>query len=831
MATTLSEEKIVQQLNNYFNNGYKYVFWYDPNNEFSDTVNKIASSITAKVYHATKNQQFKTKLDLINDSNNSYLVYASYERPKIQENFLTDMEMYSKLFTADANQVILEELHLSDDKLSFVKKYRDFFRAKSRREAFIKYWSSDFDSFPEKGIIAAITKTEKLDVNELLMKVISENNGNENKFIFDFAKYNVLNAFWKVIQDYFNYSNDNADLDELLQCLYVTYLSNELATAFPKQLNKYVLQSVDNTQIFIDRFSDSNRYCEYFDNEATLIWHDLNLEEVLSKLSLTDLVKVTEFEEVNHIILDKLRSRFNKQKITDYEMLISVIVRMTDERKTNQSQPVYHEYKFLQYSAELFNSHISINDTWQDNLNSYIKDGYQIDTIYRKALQAFNQIQTNERLNYQEIKRNLDFYYENNLLDQSIKQWNRDFKLSDVPDNLRQERFYHNYVRDIRERVVVIFSDAFRYEVAKELEDRLNVNDRLSLKMNYSLTGLPSVTYTGMNVMLPHNTLEWDAKTSTVKVNGKNAENTENRTKILQEYDENNLAFRVKDLLKMTSKEIKQLIAGKNVLYLYHNQIDSKGHDLKTAGGLIEATETAIQELEQAIQVLRTNNVSHIIVTADHGFIYHENPISDVNKIDLHGQEYRGQAHLRYLITPDTIDVKGVKHTNLGESLSNDDQTNVYYPSSANIFVAKSGSKNYVHGGSSLQEMVIPVLDIKASSRKSQAKPAEIKLAATNYKINNLKMNLLFNQIKPISDLVLPTEYNVYFTDDVGTLISNTITVEANRKGSAADRTIPITVTIQNSHYDRNKDYYLVVESSDGEQVKKYNYSMELFEE
>ena len=171
----------------------------------------------------------------------------------------------------------------------------------------------------------------------------------------------------------------------------------------------------------------------------------------------------------------------------------------------------------------------------------------------------------------------------------------------------------------------------------------------------------------------------------------------------------------------------------------------------------------------------------------------------------------------------------GVKNTTMGISLNNDDSTNVYYPVSPNEFVARSGSKNYVHGGSSIQEMLIPVLDIKATSRRSTAQPAEIKLAATTFRINNLKMNLLFNQIAPISDTVLPAEYHTYFTDEYGNLISNNVTIEANRTGSAADRTIAITITMQDMQYDLNKKYYLVIEREGStEEPKRFEYSMDL---
>src|SRR5699024_8783975 len=317
-----------------------------------------------------------------------------------------------------------------------------------------------------------------------------------------------------------------------------------------------------------------------------------------------------------------------------------------------------------------------------DELNDYLDNSYKIDTIYRKSLLAYTNIIDTD--NYIDIKQTIDRYYGNVLLDSSVKQWNETFDLKEVPAKLKQERFYHNYVRDVRERVVVIFSDALRYEVAKELEEELNSDDRLTMKMNHAITVLPSVTYMGMNVMLPHETLEWENKTSKVKVNGENAENNDSRDKLLKSYDNNNLAFQLKNVLEMSSKEIKQMITGKNVIYLYHNQIDAKGHELKTTKELVEATEKAIDEIKQAVQVLRTNGITHIIITADHGFIYQEKPIEDKDKIDLQGQNYEGNAHLRYLITPSQISVMGVKNTTMGVSLNNDDPTNVYYPVSPN---------------------------------------------------------------------------------------------------------------------------------------------------
>lgn len=823
----LTKDKIIEKLNDYFAEGYPYVFWYDPKREFNEEfIESLKPELKAKVYIAEKNHQFQTKLDLLQDtSNTQYLVYAPYERPTLIKNYWADMERYSKLFSADASQLVVEELGLDNSKLAFVKKYKAFFAAKNRRADFKKYWSKDFDMKPEYGILAAITKVERLEVNEFLMIVLS--GGLEsNHYLDTFAKYDVQDAFWELMEDTFAYPHDKPLLFNLLCSIMITYCLKD-SKDLPMNLRKYILDNPVNAEIFIDRYADSNRYLTNFKEYTAKVWTELKLHDFFAMQSIDELVEVKLFDEINDLVLEKLRSRFHETRVTDYDDLLNIINKMTDSSRHNYSEKKKSEYDFLKLSAELFNMQVTFKEDWKEALQDYINQDYLIDTCYRKCLFNYTNIEDTDP--YSDIKAQIDYYYSNELLDNSIKQWNITFDLNKVENKDRQERFYYNHVRDVRERVVVIFSDAFRFEVAKELQDELDSNDRLDTTMKYALTGLPSVTYTGMNIMLPHKELTFE--NGKVRVDGQSADGTQSRDKILKQYDENNLALQLKDILDMTSKEVKQTITGKNVIYLYHNQIDAKGHESKTTRELIGATEKAISEISQAIQTLRTNGITHIIVTADHGFIYQERQIEDSDKINLNDQTFTGQANSRYLITKDRIDVKGVKSATIGASLGNSDSTNVYYPTSKNIFVARGSQKNYVHGGSSLQEMLIPILDIKASSARSKAKPAEIKLAATSYKINNYKMNLLFNQVKAISDLVRPAKYRVYFTDDKGNIISNVAVVDADRYGSAPERTIQVTVTVQEASYDYNRDYFLVIDrEGDNKFSKSFKYSMDLLQ-
>ena len=71
-----------------------------------------------------------------------------------------------------------------------------------------------------------------------------------------------------------------------------------------------------------------------------------------------------------------------------------------------------------------------------------------------------------------------------------------------------QRDFYDHYVANSKDRVVVIISDAMRYETGRELFDRLGDNPRSEVKIEAMLSTLPSYTRPGMSALLPHRKLE-----------------------------------------------------------------------------------------------------------------------------------------------------------------------------------------------------------------------------------------------------------------------------------------------------------------------------------
>ncbi len=156
------------------------------------------------------------------------------------------------------------------------------------------------------------------------------------------------------------------------------------------------------------------------------------------------------------------------------------------------------------------------------------------------------------------------------------------------------------------------------------------------------------------------------------------------------------------------------MVAGKEIIYIYHNTIDALGDKQATESKVFEACETAISELTGIVKII-VNDLSgiNIFITADHGFLYTYHPLAESQKISR--QTFDGEVYelgRRYaLVSPQTTaeyllpvktewEVGGVPMKG-------------YAPQDTVRIKVQGGGENYVHGGISLQEMVVPVIVYK----------------------------------------------------------------------------------------------------------------------
>jgi len=143
--------------------------------------------------------------------------------------------------------------------------------------------------------------------------------------------------------------------------------------------------------------------------------------------------------------------------------------------------------------------------------------------------------------------------------------------------------------------------------------------------------------------------------------------------------------------------------------------------------------------------------------------------------------------------------------------LGNDDTKMVSFPLSSHVFKVPGGGQNYVHGGSSPQEMIVPVIDIRTEKYYIETKTVQIALVSMLQKITNLIASLDFIQSEPISDVVKTTSYKFFFISENNEKISNECIYVADKKDvDPQKRIFRLRFNLKNKQYDKAKKYYLV---------------------
>lgn len=211
----------------------------------------------------------------------------------------------------------------------------------------------------------------------------------------------------------------------------------------------------------------------------------------------------------------------------------------------------------------------------------------------------------------------------------------QDWRIPGIP---RQQNFFNEAVKpqfnnpQIK-RVFVIISDALRYEVAEELGNQINTEKRFTAELRSQLGVLPSYTQLGMAALLPHDEICYQpGNGDIVYADGLSTSGTPNRDTILKKYK--GMAVKSDDLLKWKNQEGRDLIRDYEVVYIWHNTIDAMGDSASTEEKTFEACRNAVVELKDLVtRVINRLHGTRIIVTADHGFLFQQQPLSDQIKL------------------------------------------------------------------------------------------------------------------------------------------------------------------------------------------------------
>ena len=299
---------------------------------------------------------------------------------------------------------------------------------------------------------------------------------------------------------------------------------------------------------------------------------------------------------------------------------------------------------------------------------------------------------------------------------------------------------------------------------------------------------------------------------------------------ILQMYQPDALCLQFDDIKNRKIAELREIFTGRQLLYVYHNQIDARGDKANTEDEVFVACEEAVREIMEFIHRISTSaNTYHFIVTSDHGFLYKRDKITESEKINgVNGK--KAFVNRRFIVADSAVTGDGIDCLSLGKILGNEDAKVVSFPVSSHVFKVSGGGQNYVHGGSSPQEMLIPVLDVKMERGHMETRPVQIALISMVQKITNLITTMDFIQSDPVSDIIKEATYRIYFLSEENEKISNeNILVADSRESDPLKRISRLRFTFKNKKYDKENKYFLVVyDETTGLEVFRHPVTMDL---
>ena len=798
------------------------VFWYDDEGAFAESIERLRFA-DAKIIKLDSNNMFATKIYIERtDQTSNLLVYSASKQPDIRENWLADTIRYSQIFSADEVSLILQSFGMENDLKSVVSKHRLFFRKHSKgTKKFENYSLAPYsESKVHIGVLSALCGLPAPNLDNVVRTLIVEMVKGANVVYDSITAFGNIDAFWALIKDYYGFVHEEHNLCKLAVSLLCSHLAQVINTALPKEWLPYVSEN-PNCFVFVDNFMKNNQLWDDYNAVAAYVSDKLGLAEVVMQWTIDEIVDCDTFNDFDKQLIERIRNNVT-QKSWEFGYYRKII----NSRRNNCFFKDYEAaYSVLYHACEYLELAIIHKDlkgnTTLALFEKYVSEYYKLDSAYRHFIAAYDEM--SDAGDFCELFYIVENSYANWFLSDLTIKWNNlwdDEEKWYMNDVTPQQDFYSRFMRDFvdnGERVVAVISDGLRYEAAVELKAVLNREQRGEAKLNHMFGVIPSHTALGMASVLPrkHDMVFAIRENADYEISGISTEGTDNRGKILAMVKKESIAIKYEDVIELNRQQMSETFSGKKLIYIYHNAIDAVGDNAKSEDKVFEATNDAFAELSTLVRKL-CNEISaiNIIITADHGFLYRRTKLEERDKTPKENAAAIISSR-RFIMTKEQLDLHGTQRFTMDYFTKNHSGMIAILPRAANCFKLQGAGDRYAHGGSSLQEVVIPVITFKNDKNlkvSKSAKKVNIEIASISRKITNVTTYLTFFQTEPVDEKHLPLHVTVYFEDENGIRISNENIIIADSISSEARyREYKEKFTLKCMNYDKGRKYFLVL--------------------
>lgn len=707
--------------------GIPVLTWRDPDSDYARHVDAIAEAVATHGFDLTVHRVdgnelgvkhgIYTALDATPSDAARHLVYRTGPSPELRENWLLDLEVGFGTFTADTVAILVHDLGLSDRGVDEViaahrSVFDDVHRTGRIREE-MRGLPADLSVDKLSDVLRAYMSSAVLGLDgpggHRLHRIVEELLGDHvvdrSEGYEALQQHGLTDYLWTGCAQIYGYSADDPTVAGL-----ATWLFDQAWRGWPDTRNP--------ARIDFERFRDDRQLRRVFTELAERAQADLNIGERLraDPPAVEDLADRDVFPLVDEAILHALAAAILDRVLPPDRIADLVRVRSTttwyDEHK--------HAYQALTAASDCLSrieTFAPVIADPADGIRSYADGWSAIDGAYRRFRHHLGRAETELPA---ELAARVEYRYVHDYQRPLAEAWQQHVDTLDVWDIPGVERLggFARYDLPAKAKTLVVVSDALRYEVGAELATRMNSDDWFSATIEPRLAPLPSFTQLGMAAMLPHNRLEL-ADDGTVRADGTSTAGLPARAGLWANL--NSAAVDYATVMSMSAADRAALWSAHDAVVVYHDVIDAAGH--KTPYQTPEACNRAIDDIVRVIKRFGgKTRASRVLVTADHGFLYQDSELEPGDYLSeaAHGDQIVARTR-RYVLG------RGLREhpaftTWSAAQLGLDGDLQVQVPRALHRLRMQGAGYQYVHGGASLQEVVVPLVTLTQSRSKDTSK-------------------------------------------------------------------------------------------------------------
>ena len=499
----------------------------------------------------------------------------------------------------------------------------------------------------------------------------------------------------------------------------------------PKEISKQILFGEVEATSPTNRFSELSANKPESARELCGFWQRHDTQEFLKRANEIaeehDIEKVVvesdsldwdseAFREVDDGLLRLCLDRANETAVMELPELLPELTDLVERRMegfwyndghTGYWEVLSHGFDTIE-RADTARSEIS-GQSPEELAERYTDEWWKVDREYRRYVRSQSEtVETYEGLD--EVGEKVTHHYTEFLeeLNRCLADRLEDSSGLGTP----QTRFWEDYVTD-EEGTAIVICDALRYELARELSERLEDTES-EVETDYMSASLPSVTEVGMSSHLPGPLslgLNGDLQ---VSVDGQSTNKKSHRVDILEEN-----GFVVEDLKEVANRPHSEMEGDLQPRVVYSGTIDKLGENVDDDEALVEAVDH-VNKVEKAIRRLLSAGYTRFVVTSDHGFLYTER-LPEKLKIDSPEEAEVTKRRFAVSETPISDDTVLSFDSDYFSDLGIDSGGLFFhFPRSVACFKTRGGNMRYFHGGVSMQELAVPCITVEAEAEEGE---------------------------------------------------------------------------------------------------------------